>query len=222
MNDSTYRKLAMLAAVLLVISIVSGAVALLLSSNDHPPIQVMLPSSEDSATSISPSDPEIKVYISGAVNHPGVYQLEPGDRLVDVLEQAGGAAQGAQLDAMNLSLRVADQDHYHIPRLGEVPSGATSGLTTSGTRRVLPGNGYVGESAVIRTTSPDGRIDLNSAPAELLETLPGIGPVLAKAIIDYRESNGGFQTVEEVTNVPRIGPITYQKMRDLVTVTPIR
>ena len=65
-------------------------------------------------------------------------------------------------------------------------------------------------------------MDLNSASAELLETLPGIGPVLAKAIVDYRESNGGFQSVEEITNVARIGPVTYEKIRDLVTVGPTR
>ena len=219
---SVYPRLALITAALLAAAILAGAAVLLLRGDDNAAIQVVIPTSEqrsDASTGLAnPAAPEaveqLKVYVTGAVRRPGVYQLEHGDRLVDAVESAGGAEEGAQLDLVNLSLRVVDQGHYRIPRLGEVP-----GDVVTIPEPPIQGASGAGLAGLDR---PDGRLDLNSAPAELLETLPGIGPVLAKAIVDYRESSGGFQSVEEITNVARIGPVTYEKIRDLVTVGPSR
>ena len=219
---SVYPRLALITAALLAAAILAGAAVLLLRGDDNAAIQVVIPTSEqrsDASTGLAnPAAPEaveqLKVYVTGAVRRPGVYQLEHGDRLVDAVESAGGAEEGAQLDLVNLSLRVVDQGHYRIPRLGEAPGDVV--IIPEPPIQGASGTGLAGSDR------PDGRLDLNSAPAELLETLPGIGPVLAKAIVDYRESSGGFQSVEEITNVARIGPVTYEKIRDLVTVGPSR
>ena len=209
----------MITAALLAAAILAGAAVLLLRGDDNAAIQVVIPAVEQrpdaSSEMTNPPVPavveELKVYVTGAVRNPGVYQLEQGDRLADAVDSAGGAVEGAQLDLVNLSLRVVDQGHYRIPRLGEAP-----GDIVTIPEPPIQGAGGAG------TEGTDGRLDLNAASAELLETLPGIGPVLAKAIVDYRESNGGFQSVEEITNVARIGPVTYEKIRDLVTVGPLR
>ena len=135
------------------------------------------------------------------MREPGVYRLERGDPLVDALQAAGGADEDALLDLVNLSLRVVDDGHYHIFRPGETPPPSAAAPA-----RVIQESGAV------------TLVDLNLAPVAVLETLPGIGPSLAQAIVDHRKDHGDFQTVEEITNVPRIGPITFQKIRGLVPV----
>ena len=143
--------------------------------------------------------PELKVYISGAVARPGVYTLKVGDRLADAIAAAGGAAEDAQLSCINLAVRVKDEAHFHVPKAGE-PCQPASTVGTSG-------------------GGDDSRIDLNSATAEQLETLPGIGKVKAQSIVDYRDKVGAFRSTEEVTEVKGIGPATYEAIRDLVFVS---
>ena len=155
--------------------------------------------------------PELRVYINGAVGNPGVYQLQPGDRLADALKAAGGAAAGADLAAVNLAQRVQDEGYYYIPREGETPPpvAASPNLSNSPLSSDFPGNSGAG----------DGLIDLNTATLEALTTLPGIGPARAQAIVAYREQNGPFVSVEQVMEVSGIGPATYESIRDLVKVS---
>ncbi|MBI2856368.1 MAG: ComEA family DNA-binding protein [Chloroflexi bacterium] len=135
--------------------------------------------------------PTIEVYVSGAVQSPGVYRVGPGDRLENVLRMAGGATQDADLDRINLSLRVADQAHFHVPRVGEA----------------LP------------TLSPaSAKVNINTASAEELQALHGIGEVKARAIVEYREANGPFLRVEDLLLVPGIGTTTLEDLQDLITV----
>ena len=147
------------------------------------------------------------MYVSGAVVNPGVYALPPGDHVSDAIAAAGGATNDAQKESMNLALRVQDEGHYHIPRLGEQsPSAdATSGIQGNQTPvTVTPG-------------ICDGLIGLTPASVELLETLPNIGQVRAAVVVSYREENGGFHSVEDITNVSGIGPATYEAIRELAT-----
>ena len=137
----------------------------------------------------------LKVYISGAVRNPDVYAVNEGDRLADVIEAAGGTTEDADLTAVNLAVRVKDQDHWHIPRLGE-PALAT------------PAEG----------ASAPGKINLNTASTDQLESLPGIGEVKAQSILRYREANGPFSSVDELLNVSGIGAATLDAIRDLVEV----
>ena len=138
---------------------------------------------------------EAKVYISGAVRNPGVYDVPEGGRLVEAVELAGGATEEADLTSVNLAVRVKGQDHWHIPTLGE-SVGAPSAQGAAGT----------------------ARIDINSATAEELERLPSIGEVKARSIIRHRETSGPFSSVEDLLEVLGIGPATLDAFRDLVEV----
>ena len=110
-------------------ALVFAAVVILVGGDDNAPIQVVLPTTPaneaiqgtDSAGTKNPSSEDLRVYVSGAVLSRGVYRLQPGQRLADALSAAGGATSDANLDAVNLALRVQDEAQYHIPRVGETP-----------------------------------------------------------------------------------------------------
>ena len=139
----------------------------------------------------------IKVYVSGQANLPGVYELQADSRVDDALRAAGGPTSQADLDSVNLAKRLSDEDQIHIPSRGE------------------------GRSAVptqSNASSPSGKVLLNTATAEELETLPNIGPSRAKAIIEHREKNGPFARVDDLTNVSGIGTGILESIRDLVEV----
>ena len=145
-------------------------------------------------TPAPPSVAEIKVYVTGAVVMPGVYSLREGARLHELVEAASGVRADADLDAINLAARVKDEDHWRIPARGE----AAAALST-----------------VSQAVSP-GRIDLNSATVQQLQTLPNIGEVRARAIVSFREARGPFASVEDLIQVSGIGPETLAAVRDLV------
>ena len=204
------RTLVTVALSAIVTALVFAAVLIFVRGDDNAPIQVVLPTPEVVESNASPSgvansDPEedLRVYVSGAVQNPGVYRLQPGHRLADALFAAGGATSEANLDAVNLALRVKDEEQYHIPRVGETPPPKASPAGVSGTTL----EAFCG-----------GLMDLNTASTSQLGTLPGIGPVRAKDIVDYREQNGPFVLVEEITEISGIGPATFENIRELVAV----
>ncbi len=173
-----------------------AAVVLLVRQDDNAPIQIITPESQQAALT------QVRVFVNGAVADPGVYTLPPDSRITDALAAAGGVTAEANLEGVNLALRIKDEGEYYVPSLGESPPTAS----------LLP----------LGQTQASGLIDLNSASLDLLDTLPGIGPALAEAIVSYRENVRPFQSVEEVQEVPKIGPVTYMNIRDLVTVTGVR
>ena len=130
------------------------------------------------------------VYVCGAVQSPGVYSLPEGARAVDALEAAGGFGPEADQSAVNLAALLTDGMQITVPKIGE-DTAETGG----------------------------GKINLNTADAAALETLPGIGPAKAKAVIDYREKNGPFRDCSELTGVPGIGEALYKQIEDRVTVS---
>jgi competence protein ComEA len=138
------------------------------------------------------------VHVSGAVRSPGLYELVQGSRVADAIDAARGASRGGQLDSLNLAELLADGMKVHVPVKGE---SATTPVPTG-------------------TLSPTATpiIDVNVADATMLETLPGIGPTRAAAIIAYRDEVGGFRSVDQLLEVQGIGPATLESMRDLVTV----
>jgi competence protein ComEA len=149
----------------------------------------------------SPTPAVLFVHVAGWVRRPGVYELHEGDRVIDAIELAGGARPRAQLSALNLAAPLTDGQQVLVP--GPSPP--------------------AGGSAVPGATSPSATpgatlVNVNSAPAEELETLPGIGEVLAQAIISYREEHGPFTSVDQLEDVSGIGPATLEEIRDLVTV----
>jgi competence protein ComEA len=159
------------------------------------------------------SEVELKVYVTGAVHSPGVYTVAEGDRLMEVVEAAGGVTEEADPAAVNLAVRVKDEQHWHIPKHGEVADILTEGGSP------VEGSESVAEDVVAEAAGGVSRkIDLNSASAEVLKSLDGVGEVLAQRIVDYREANGPFTNVGDLTNVRGIGSAILDKNRDLVEV----
>lgn len=143
----------------------------------------------------------IIVHVAGAVTRPGVAELPAGSRVIDAVEAAGGALADGDLDQLNLAAKVADGERVLVPRVGEI--GVAAPTSGSG-------------SAAGATTG--ALLNLNTATTEQLEELPGIGPVLAGAILDERERRGGFGSVNELREVRGIGEKRFADLRDLVTV----
>jgi competence protein ComEA len=186
-----------------VLSLITGGMIVHFSHRARRPPTSIVVSTPAPTSTLSPTATPgpIRVYVSGAVRRPAVYELPRGSIIRDAVEAAGGAAPDADLDAINLALELQDQQHVHLPREGEVdPPPLISG-----------GPSRAGQSVGLL-------VDINTAPAEELETLPGVGEVTARRIIEYRQANGPFQTVEDIQNVSGIGPKTFQGFQGMITV----
>ena len=161
----------------------------------------------------TPTLAPLRVYVTGAVLDSDVYFLPPGSIIKNAIEAAGGFSPDADRERINQAQELKDQQHIHVPHLGEenppppVRDGLSPNEDSSGDRG--------GGPAIPLTGSP---LNLNTATLEQLEALPGIGPALAQRIIDYREERGGFTTIEEIMQVSGIGQATFAKFKDLITV----
>ncbi|MHA7262142.1 helix-hairpin-helix domain-containing protein [Arthrobacter sp. TMN-37] len=171
-----------------------------------------------------PSDPGgVFVHLTGAVTSPGVREVPQGSRLFQVLELAGGATPEADLAAVNLAAVVVDGGQVHVPRKGETvapgpPAG--SGGPAAGGR--VPGGGTGGAGITgtdtTGTGTSAGAVNLNTADAPTLESLPRVGPVLAERIIAWRTEHGPFAQAEDLDAVPGIGPALLEALLPLVVV----
>ena len=153
------------------------------------------------------AQPILEVYITGAVANPGVYAVRPDQRVDDVLELAGGPTDAADLERFNLAARVTDAAHYRVPAVGDRMEPAGAGTASAGvdTTAVVAGD----------CTRP---IDINTATATCLQTLPGIGVGRADAIIAHRQETGPFSTPDGITAVPGIGDGIHARIASLITV----
>jgi len=154
------------------------------------------------------------VYITGAVTNPGVYELEPGGRLYDVVNLAGGLTEGAAINYINLAAPLKDGVHIHIPYTSEIESGEAAKIVSNGAVSTTEPSGMTGTEK----TQQIQLVNINTATAAELETLPGVGPVIAKRIIDYREKYGGFKNIGELKNVSGIGDKTFEGLADRICV----
>ena len=199
------RHIAVGAVTFVVLVVVAGAMALGVGrSSAHP--EVTLPRAPHGGSASAPdigdtsdtTDEPPVVAAAGAVVSPGLYKVAAGARVADVLNAAGGPTPDADLDQLNLALKVSDGDRVYVPRKGESPP---PGVATAG-----------------GASGADAPVNLNTATLEQLDALPGVGPTTAQAILDYRRQHGRFRSVQDLLEVQGIGPAKLEKLRQKVKV----
>lgn len=160
-----------------------------------------------------PTQPPLVVQISGAVAKPGVYSLPPGSRVLDAIQAAGGVLTDADVNLINQAALIQDGQMIWVP----VRSSAPQNSPTQDSVPVVPAlpENPSRTSPTLEVIYP---INLNTATPEELESLPGIGPELAARIIEYRNTHGPFVKTEDILMVSGIGPKTFEKIKDLITI----
>jgi competence protein ComEA len=148
----------------------------------------------DDVATAAPGVAVIYVHVLGQVAEPGLYELPDGARAVDAVAAAGGFTEQADAAGVNLARFVSDGEQIVVPAIGEAPAGAAPGMTG------------------------DGLVNLNTADAATLDTLPGVGPATAAKILAWREQHGRFESVDDLLDVGGIGEAKLDAIRDLVTV----
>jgi competence protein ComEA len=150
------------------------------------------------------SPQRVVVHVVGAVRHPGLYRLRDGSRVADAVRRAGGASRRADLGGLNLAAPLVDGAQILVPRRIPVAAGAPAGSPS-------------GPASVLGGSAPLQKVSLAAATAEQLDELPGVGPVTAQKILDYRAEHGFIRSVDDLDAVPGIGPARIEQLRDLVT-----
>ena len=170
-------------------------------SNDWIEEELPMDSNEPQSLELeeNPQEEEnLVVDVKGAIKSPGVYEMKLGDRVIDVIEQAGGLHENADSNNINFAMKLVDEMVLYIPIVGEekTPEPTVGGVQNQ----------------------DDGKVNLNKASEAELQTLTGVGPAKATAIIEYRDQNGGFKKVEEIMEISGIGEKTFEKFKDQITV----
>ena len=179
-----------------------------------PPVQMV--SSSAPTPSGQPAAPDAPVVVSvvGLVRQPGLVTLGTGARVADALTAAGGPLERADLVGLNMARRVNDGEQIVVGMSS--PPGAPPAMGSSISS--APGSSPDAPAPGEKPTGPDGPVDLNTATVEQLDTLPGVGPVTAAAIVAWRDANGAFAGVDQLGEVDGIGPARLEKLRALVHV----
>ena len=182
------RRLAAGALVLLLVLVLGGRHLLRAGTPaGEPPLAAAAPIRADAG-------PELVVHVVGAVHKPGLYRFPSRARVADAVARAGGATRKADLTLVNLAAPLADGTQVVVPV--KAPSGAAA-----------PAGGSA--------TAPTGPVHLNTATLEQLDELPGVGPVTAQKILDYRQEHGAFSSLEELDAIPGIGPARIEQLKDV-------
>jgi competence protein ComEA len=185
---------ALAGVILLLAVLVLAGKYLIRAGAPEPPPAAPIVSEQPRATAAA----KLVVHVVGAVRRPGLYRLREGSRIADALARAGGATRKADLTVVNLAAPLSDGVQVVVPR--RVPA---AGAVATG-------------SAGSAAAPASGPVHLNTATLEQLDALPGVGPVTAQKILDYREQNGGFASVDELDAVPGIGPARMEQLRETV------
>jgi competence protein ComEA len=173
-------------------AVLIAGLAAILAWHGRPTVRPVAPATVGSAAVVrSTAASTIVVAVSGRVQHPGLVRLPAGSRVADAIDAAGGVLPGTDTSALNLARKLSDGELIAVG----VPAGSDS-----------------------PTGSGGGPVNLNTATVQQLETLPGVGPVLAQHIIDYRDQHGGFTSVDQLRQVSGIGDAKFADLRNRVTV----
>lgn len=210
MRSPQRRRLTAVGAVSIAVIVLVGASILLLRGGppaERPPSLPTAPAHPApvaAATSLpgKATDRSLVVSVVGKVASPGLVTLPTGARVADALQAAGGVVDGADITTLNLARKLSDGEQLYVG----IP---------------VPAQAQVGQAQAGRSggDTPPGKLDLNSASVEQLDSLPGVGEVTAKRIVDWRTSHGGFSSVEQLRDVDGIGQSKFSRLRDLVTVS---
>jgi competence protein ComEA len=183
------RQIALAAAAVVAVVFLGNRLLFRASAPAAPPIPTAV-----ATTTAQEGAGVLVVDVVGAVRRPGLYRLPRGTRIADAVARAGGPTPRAQLELVNLAAPIADGEQVVVPRRG---AAAAAGSSAS------PG-------------ATSGPVHLNTATLEQLDALPGVGPVTAQKILDYRQQHGAFASVEELDAVPGIGPARLEQLKELV------
>ncbi len=218
------------------LGVVLATVVLVLNRQVQPAAIVITPPSPPPSPTApapptrTPTTAPVVVHVSGAVRSPGLVTLPPGSRVGDAIAAAGGLAEDAQVEAVNLARPLSDGLQIYVPAVvGLDHAGATADRAPAGTppaaaadwpifREPEPAPGDEPPAPGSLDPAVVGPVNINTAGAPALESLPGIGPSTAAKIIAYREANGPFATIEAIMNVSGIGPARFEQIRALITV----
>ena len=192
--------------VIIVLSI--GTITYKVSSNIKEDVYVVSESEENKKESTIESinyeekeetlSKNITIFISGEVNNPGIVTIEGDKRLSDAIDKLGGVTSDADLNRINLAMKIEDEQHYIIPKIGEV----------------IENN----ETITNDTNKDNSKININVATIEELDTLPGVGEATANKILNYREEHGIFKSIDEIKNVNGIGDKKYIDLKDKICI----
>ena len=145
----------------------------------------------------------VTIYVSGEVNNPGIVTIESDKRLYDAVEKLGGVTQNADLNRINLAIKINDEEHYIIPKIGE--------------ENIISQDISVNNIDTIKNEQTS-KININTATIEELDNLPGVGEATANKILNYRQENGMFKSIEEIKNVNGIGEKKYIDIKDKICI----
>lgn len=176
----------------------------LITTENTSPSKVEEKSQDEKSNQTAAKQEDIIVDVKGQINLPGVYPANQAERVMDVIQRAGGLTDKADKSQVNFAAHVQDEMVIYIPAIGEADTAPTNAGSSS---------------PVLSNTvaSASGKININKAGESELENLPGIGPAKAKAIIQYREENGPFKAAEDLKKISGIGDKTYEKLEDAVS-----
>ena len=183
--------------------------------------------SEESEENTKEEIGKIIVHVSGAVNKEGIVELEENSRISDAINKAEGLKENADTKHINLAFKIEDGMKIYIPTIGENIEGNEANEQNQNTNMIDETSKYVtSSSGVIQEEQTNAqseqkkneKININTATQTELETLPGIGPATSLKIVNYREENGKFQTIEDIKEVSGIGDAKYENIKDLICV----
>lgn len=179
-------------AVIVVVLVALGCAVLATALTGSPtPVEIARGELGSGGDAIVVESPSLFVHVTGAVMRPGLFELAEGSRVIDAIAAAGGFTDEANRDQLNLARLLTDGEQFAVPAAGDDVDAAAAS---------------------------DGRVNLNTADAAALDTLPRIGPAMAARILAWREANGRFASVDDLRNVAGIGDATFDGLRDLVTI----